>query len=147
LGSLRRRQCPGWGGCRADQTDLPRGVEEYRYACSPEELEHLSEQFEESERLRCFFEIWTMKESYLKAIGTGLNRDLTALTVRFDPDRLPTLTSGPERHSSDGRWEFQQCTIEDSYVMAVAARRATRDLDLVDVDTLYAYARRIAARS
>lgn len=52
---------------------------------APEERRCLLE--EEKDRLQRFFEIWTGKESYLKYLGTGLQKDPTSFSV---------LSLGPE---------------------------------------------------
>lgn len=47
---------------------------------TPAELFYIHTQ-EEPEKTRNFFEIWTIKESFLKAIGTGLTRSLSSFEV------------------------------------------------------------------
>lgn len=50
---------------------------------SQRECEALMKQPAE-ERLSCFYRLWTLKESYLKAIGTGLQLPLDSFTVSRD---------------------------------------------------------------
>lgn len=36
------------------------------------------------ERIKYFYDLWTLKESYLKCIGTGLSKKLDSFTIRID---------------------------------------------------------------
>ena len=47
---------------------------------SKEENE-LLEQLEGTEKLKLFFDFWTLKESYLKLLGTGLTKSLSSFSV------------------------------------------------------------------
>lgn len=46
---------------------------------------------DEPEKLRHFFVLWTLKESFLKAIGTGLTRSLGSFTVVRDNETFKLL--------------------------------------------------------
>ena len=74
-------------------------------------------------RLR-FFELWTLKESYLKARGVGLRMPLHSLAFEFPGPgavRLSLAAAVPDRAS---RWAFAQFTLRDEYMLAVCAERA-----------------------
>jgi 4'-phosphopantetheinyl transferase len=74
--------------CAVAGSDIGIDVEHYRKVnfrvaerfFSPMELSDLLS-LEESEKQEYFFTLWTIKESFLKAIGSGLTRTLNSFTV------------------------------------------------------------------
>ncbi len=96
------------------------------------DCEQISERFfSESERqvLRsipgrakeeAFFNCWTRKEAYLKAVGEGLAAPLDSFDVTLapgNPPRMLTLEGDPERAA---RWFFRHLLPAEDYVGAVA---------------------------
>ncbi|HET9211076.1 MAG TPA: 4'-phosphopantetheinyl transferase superfamily protein [Thermoanaerobaculia bacterium] len=96
------------------------------------DCEQISERFfSESERkvLRgipgrakeeAFFNCWTRKEAYLKAVGEGLAAPLDSFDVTLapgDPPRMLTLEGDPERAA---RWFFRHLVPAEGYVGALA---------------------------
>ncbi|MCU0753543.1 MAG: 4'-phosphopantetheinyl transferase superfamily protein [Xanthomonadales bacterium] len=59
-----------------------------------------------SEQARRAVQLWTLKESYLKARGTGLALPLDGFAFRFDPDRM-CLEVAPALQDDGARWQFQ----------------------------------------
>jgi 4'-phosphopantetheinyl transferase len=55
---------------------------------SSEEYQHFDRiaPWKETERMKYFLKIWTLKEAYLKALGVGINKSLDKLTFQFRPD-------------------------------------------------------------
>jgi 4'-phosphopantetheinyl transferase len=62
---------------------------------TPAELFYIHTQ-EEPEKTRNFFEIWTIKESFLKAIGTGLTRSLSSFEVTNNAGKFLISGNGSE---------------------------------------------------
>lgn len=62
---------------------------------TPVELLYIHTQ-EEPEKTKNFFEIWTIKESFLKAIGTGLTRSLSSFEVNCFAGRFSISGKGSE---------------------------------------------------
>ncbi len=60
---------------------------------APEELDSLTGLPDEQRKI-CFFNLWTLKESYLKALGTGLTRPLNSFTVSINEQRITLKDSG-----------------------------------------------------
>jgi 4'-phosphopantetheinyl transferase len=73
-----------------------------------------------SRKEETFFNCWTRKEAYLKAVGEGLAAPLDSFDVTLapgDPPRMLTLEGDAERAS---RWCFHHLVPADKYVGAVA---------------------------
>lgn len=71
------------------------------------------------ERSSRFFEIWTLKESYLKARGLGLRLRLAAFSFHVSPDCAVTFQPPPDDDA--GRWQFE-LTHPGRHVRALAIR-------------------------
>jgi 4'-phosphopantetheinyl transferase len=73
-----------------------------RQCFTAREIEHL-DACEPDERMHRFVELWTLKESYLKALGTGLYGELKSFSFEFGRDRTLTFHPPP----GDRRpWQF-----------------------------------------
>lgn len=119
-----------------------RGVEigvDIEYLKPMPDCEEISERFfSESERkvLRAqpadrkeeaFFNCWTRKEAYLKAVGTGLAVPLDSFDVTLapgEPPRMLTLEGDAGRAS---RWYFEHFQPADQYIGALAIEGSAPD--------------------
>ena len=75
------------------------------------------------ERRRRFFELWTLKESYIKARGMGLAIALDAFRFELTGQRGLTLHMRPELGDSPGRWRLWQLDLRADYLAGVCAAR------------------------
>jgi 4'-phosphopantetheinyl transferase len=83
------------------------------------EVEGLEALSGEAQRER-FFELWTLKEAYIKAIGKGLSAPLRAIT--FDPaqpDPVP-VRFGAEVADDDARWCLRRFPVGATHRLALA---------------------------
>lgn len=74
------------------------------------------------ERDRAFYNLWTRKESYLKAIGLGLYRDLHDVTVPVSAKLLDSLQQGGSPiadRSGEGLWRVTDIPAPDAYSASV----------------------------
>jgi 4'-phosphopantetheinyl transferase len=74
------------------------------------------------ERTERFFELWTLKEAYLKAIGTGLSHPLS--TVTFALDRPATIGFVPPPDEDGAAWQFALFAPTPRHRIALAVRQA-----------------------
>ena len=70
-------------------------------------------------RLRAFFDCWTRKEAYLKAIGNGFSFSFKDFTVSLAPDDKPALLQNNKNPSDPSRWEFEQFYSENNFTAAL----------------------------
>ena len=76
----------------------------------------------EPDRLDCFFKLWTLKESFVKATGKGLSIPLNSFSVRITDDGSAFL----EDHPEESKWSLRSYSIGIQYRLALCA--TTSDL-------------------
>ena len=101
-----------------DMRQLEPAEHTQRFFC-PSEAADLSVLPEEARRRR-FFQLWTLKEACLKALGTGLREGLDRFC--FDFSRGDTW---PQLVSPDPRWQLGQLSVPPRHLVAVALREET----------------------
>jgi 4'-phosphopantetheinyl transferase len=74
------------------------------------------------ERLAAFFNCWTRKEAYLKALGDGLARPLDGFDVTLLPGEPPRLSRVVDDDEEPARWSLAELDPGPGYVGAVAVR-------------------------
>jgi 4'-phosphopantetheinyl transferase len=79
---------------------------------------------EGAEQNAFFFVLWTLKEAYIKAIGTGLSTPLTSFG--FD---IPSLKEGrillkDEHGIPQPQWHFKRYDVDDAYRFAICSDQA-----------------------
>lgn len=65
-----------------------------------------------------FYELWVLKESYVKAIGKGLSCPLHSFTIGVN-DEIPSVIQSAEE---EGMWFFKRYSLLDNYIGAVCAQ-------------------------
>ncbi|WP_211750153.1 4'-phosphopantetheinyl transferase superfamily protein [Paenibacillus sp. Marseille-Q4541] len=85
---------------------------------SPSEVNLLWNQKEE-QRQSFFYDLWTLKESYIKAEGAGLSIPLNSFSFEFqEHNKVDFYRSG----EADSSWYFHQYTIDPGYALSVCGR-------------------------
>lgn len=115
---------------------VPEGVA-YRYFSEPEK-QLLDQAGNETEKAHIFFTLWTLKESFLKAIGKGLTKSLSSFTVLRKEDGGYYLDSDPETngfylkaYSFDEGYKLAACSKETEFEEKVSVLDV-RDLIIFD---------------
>lgn len=81
----------------------------------------------ECDRRRTFFDIWALKESILKGIGSGLSIAPECIEIDFPP-AVPRLLSAPK---GSGHWFIQNIDIgHPEYAAALASRTNAARLEI-----------------
>ena len=93
-----------------------------RRTLTAEEAAYLSRQ-PEKDRAACFIRYWTLKESYGKALGTGIAKSMKEISFRWD---------GEEHVSgSDPDFYHRTCMVRGTYQIAVSIKlREGREDDI-----------------
>lgn len=112
-------------GCGELGTDIERvrsisdAREVARATFSAREFDRL-QSLPEPVRLRAFYEAWTRKEAFLKALGCGLDRPLGSFDVSFGPGEPPRLLRTLWDPSDAERFSLHAFEPEIGYVGAIA---------------------------
>lgn len=75
--------------------------------------------------LEAFFNCWTRKEAYIKALGKGLSHPLGVFAVTLAPGQPAALLHDKTDPEGAGRWSLRELQVGPGYAAALAVR--TRD--------------------
>jgi 4'-phosphopantetheinyl transferase len=89
---------------------------------SPEELAELR-RLEDAARLSRFYELWTLREAYLKARGIGLVLPLDQLVFRSTPSGGAQAEFGPAICDDPAHWQFGLTWLTNRHLAATCIRR------------------------
>ncbi|HOQ01757.1 MAG TPA: 4'-phosphopantetheinyl transferase superfamily protein [Acetivibrio clariflavus] len=98
------------------------------------EMEHnYLTSLDDCKRMEAFFELWTLKESYIKADGRGLAIPLNSFSFSFDEGNIKFNAS-----DSFEEYYFKQYSIDPSYKLSVCARNMDfpKNITFFDFDEL-----------
>lgn len=70
-----------------------------------------------------FFNCWTRKEAYIKALGKGVSHPLDRFTVSLDPGRPALLLADETDPAACDRWSLRALHTDPGYAAALAARK------------------------
>lgn len=70
-----------------------------------------------------FFELWTLKESYIKARGLGLTIPLEQFAFRLEAGTPPHIEIDPQQQDEAAAWQFAHLRPTDEHLIALALRR------------------------
>jgi 4'-phosphopantetheinyl transferase len=113
-----------WIVCAVDAEPVGIDIEQIR----PLEIEIAAQFFSDEEdkilmakspedRQSFFFDLWTLKESYIKAVGKGVSIPLKSFTVRFLEKGEIAVKSG----NGLTNWTLKQYDLDPEYKMSVCA--------------------------
>jgi 4'-phosphopantetheinyl transferase len=80
-----------------------------------------------------FFELWTLKEAYIKAVGKGLALPLHAISVQLDAGQRPRIGFAAPIADDGARWWLHVRQPLGSYMLAVAVASPAPTLELQEL--------------
>lgn len=87
---------------------------------SPPEIDYLNRLPRGGRRREAFLRIWTLKESFIKAIGTGLQTPLADFAFVDPESESPTIQMLDSKLESDLSWRFFSVQPRPGFVAAIA---------------------------
>jgi len=70
-------------------------------------------------RVEAFFNCWSRKESYIKAIGMGVSYPLDGFTVSLAPNEAPALLKVAADESEPSRWQMHELKAGKGYAASL----------------------------
>jgi 4'-phosphopantetheinyl transferase len=78
-----------------------------------------------ADRHRRFYQIWTLKEAYIKARGRGLSIPLNQFRFDFQHESAESVSVRCHLRDNSARWQFWQYSPTPDYLTAICAKRST----------------------
>jgi len=94
-----------------------------KYSFSRTEVEHLLELTEEFQKTR-FYDLWTLKESYIKACGMGLHIPLNHFSFVYSKNGKISIRFDIRRDDQTSLWRFWKFQPSDNHRIALALKKA-----------------------
>lgn len=113
-----------------------------RYFAKPE-VEYVLDHADADGKLRAFLRVWTLKESFIKAIGTGLSMPLADFAFENIDDQRPQVKMLNPLLEDGRRWQFITFSPREGYIAALAVGDADEqsrpELDLQRFESLLSF--------
>jgi 4'-phosphopantetheinyl transferase len=109
-----------------------------RYFSKPE-VDYVRSHRGEDDRRSAFLRVWTLKESFIKAIGTGLQTPLADFAFQDIDSPTPTIEMLSPKLQTNRIWQFRCFTPRPGFIAAaaVSSERAIRPtFEVCDFDRL-----------
>lgn len=87
---------------------------------SEPEIQHLNRCKNDAEVRRSFLTIWTLKESFIKAIGTGMSTPLADFAFDQIFSERPTIRMLSKELDTGQQWQFSVFTPREGFIAATA---------------------------
>lgn len=98
-----------------------------RFFCK-EEIDALSKCVSDDEYCRLFYRFWTLKESFIKAVGAGMHIPFNEFCISYDNDK-PCLNQNVDNHS----YHMHEWNFDDEYNYAACIRiNSTKNVEFVE---------------
>ena len=97
---------------------------------APAETERLAELPPDQQRA-AFFELWTLKEAFVKARGVGLAMPLADFSFLLSDDGSATISFAQPGEERPDQWQFTRLRLGSRYQAAVAIRRPASECSTV----------------
>ena len=94
-----------------------------RYFCAAEYRDFVA--VPEGVRAKAFFDCWTRKEAFVKAVGQGLSYPLDRFQVTVQPGQAAALVSVDGRAGSETEWSLYDVAPSEEYAAALALEKRT----------------------
>ena len=89
------------------------------------ECTYINEGEDENVKTQRFYEVWTVKEAYLKNVGIGLRKPLNSFEVNF--------AEGKAKIMDNPGYEILQMKLDERYIMSVCADIRDKELNIEEV--------------
>ena len=90
---------------------------------------HWYEKHDKLDRIRVFFELWTCKEAYLKALGIGLSGKLDSFSIDLQ-GQGPSISYTALENSRQSELSLYQLNVTDEFVACLALPKKSSHINL-----------------
>lgn len=111
------------------QRPMPDALKIARRFFSPNEFQMLAKSSPETQA-QLFFQLWTAKEAYLKAIGTGLADSLASVEIACNLRNSMFISAIGQSSETITNWSLYSCTPATNYAAAIAIRSLGAKINL-----------------
>lgn len=101
--------------------ELPDALQIAKRFFSEEEVKELSE-ISDGDIRTAFFNCWTRKEAFIKAVGEGLSYPLKDFSVTLKPGDKPEVKWIKDKTEEVKKWKIFNIDTEDNYVSSLAVK-------------------------